>query len=113
MGPTEPTSILTSTSPTETTSIQASPTSTSTVPIESTSVPTSATSISTSFLFCHTAQEGEECYGHVIWAKETGIQDNPDRYTGLQPSSDFEDFQKHLFDNGLWNCQQPCPTELS
>ncbi|CAK0813215.1 unnamed protein product, partial [Prorocentrum cordatum] len=57
---------------------------------------------------CHTAAPGEECYGHVAWAKQDGIRDDPEWYPNLSPESSFEDFQEHLWTNGLHECPRPC-----
>jgi len=57
---------------------------------------------------CHTAAPGEECYGHVAWAKQDGIRDNPQWYPDLSPESSFEDFQEHLWNHGLGGCERPC-----
>lgn len=58
---------------------------------------------------CHTATESDECYGHVTWARGTGIKEHPEWYPGLDASSSFEDMQEHLWKQGLGNCPQPCP----
>mmetsp|Transcript_37727 Transcript_37727/g.94678 ORF Transcript_37727/g.94678 Transcript_37727/m.94678 type:complete len:500 (+) Transcript_37727:71-1570(+) len=58
---------------------------------------------------CHTAVEEEECYEHVLWAKQTGIWFRPDWYTGLTPQSSFEEFQAVLHQNEHHpDCPMPC-----
>jgi len=63
---------------------------------------------STPITTCHTAKPGEECYNHVIWAKNQGIKSSPDKYPGLTTSSSFEDFQNSLHSIGFGGCRQPC-----
>jgi len=58
---------------------------------------------------CHTSIPGEECYGHVSWAQQHGIKQNPDVYEGLTVESSFEDFQAYLYRAGHGNCPEPCP----
>jgi len=57
---------------------------------------------------CHITTEGETCHSHVTWAKSKGIFEHPEWYPGLNPGSALEDFQEHLFRNGLGNCPEPC-----
>jgi hypothetical protein len=57
---------------------------------------------------CHTAVPGDACHGHAAWAHHDGIRSNPEWYPGLSPESSFEDFQEHLWTNGLHNCERPC-----
>jgi hypothetical protein len=57
---------------------------------------------------CHTAVPGEECYGHAAWAHQEGIRSSPQWYPGLSLESSFEDFQEHLWTNGLYECERPC-----
>lgn len=57
---------------------------------------------------CHDAVEGEECFGSVNWAKDKGVALHPDWYPGLEPTSPFSAFQRHLHSLGLNNCSRPC-----
>lgn len=59
---------------------------------------------------CADAAQGDECYGHVIWAMEAGIVDHPAWYPGLTPSSSFRDFQALLHETGASGgaCPRPC-----
>jgi len=59
---------------------------------------------------CHTAVEGEDCYGAVTWAMDTGITSNPEWYPDLTSSSSFEDFQARLHSIRHGNCPLPCPS---
>jgi len=59
---------------------------------------------------CHTAMEGEACYGAVTWAMDTGIFSNPEWYPNLTSSSSFEDVQARLHSIGHGNCPMPCPS---
>jgi len=59
---------------------------------------------------CHTAMEGEACYGAVTWAMDTGIFSNPEWYPNLTSSSSFEDVQAHLHSIRHGNCPMPCPS---
>jgi len=59
---------------------------------------------------CHTAVEGEDCYGAVTWAMDTGIFSNPEWYPNLTSSSSFEDFQARLHSIRHGNCPLPCPS---
>merc|ERR1712060_240399 len=70
--------------------------------------PCNATSLPTAAPVCHTAMEGEDCYGAVTWAMDTGITSNPEWYADLTSSSSFEDFQAHLYSINHGNCPQPC-----
>jgi len=62
---------------------------------------------------CHNAVKGDvkdgECYKHVMWAMETGINTNPEWYPGLNKRSSFEDFQTVLTKNPEVRCPRPCP----
>jgi hypothetical protein len=66
---------------------------------------------------CHTAQQDEECYGHVIWAMHEGIYAYPEWYPGLSVNSSFVDFQSELSNRNFGMCSKPCEdgpeTELS
>jgi len=63
---------------------------------------------------CETAVDGAgmdtDCFGHVMWAINTGIVDHPDWYPLLTPANTFEDFQCHLFHlEGVDHCDYlPC-----
>lgn len=62
---------------------------------------------------CETAVDGAgmdtDCFGHVMWAINTGIVDHPDWYPLLTPANTFEDFQVHTC--GLLDASQHffCP----
>jgi len=59
---------------------------------------------------CHTAVPGEECYVHVMWAMQTGINSHPQWYNNLTNKSAMEDFQ--TFMHGVEDrCPVPCPRE--
>jgi len=59
--------------------------------------------------FCHTSKPGEECYSHVVWAKEAGIKTMPKLYPStLTVNSSFEDFQAWLHHIRHGDCQAPC-----
>jgi len=60
---------------------------------------------------CHTAVEGEQCFGHVMWAKQHGILVHPSWYPGLTPNSSFKTFQSLLHSRGQHGsaCPWPCP----
>jgi len=58
---------------------------------------------------CHTAEDGEECFRHVLWAMGFGIHRRPEWYGNLTVTSSFEDFQLHLNRHSFWNCSKPCP----
>lgn len=64
---------------------------------------------------CHTAVEGDDCYGHVLWAITTGIDQYPQWYPGLSQSSTFLDFQNsmHLTGHGFGTCPAPCEPAAS
>merc|ERR1712066_795475 len=72
--------------------------------------PCNATSVTppTAAPVCHTAMEGEDCYGAVTWAMDTGIFSNPEWYPDLTSSSSFEDFQAHLHNIDYGQCPVPC-----
>merc|ERR1712039_474957 len=59
---------------------------------------------------CHTAVEGEVCYGEVRWAMDTGIISNPEWYPNLSSSSPFEAFQARLHSIDHGQCPMPCPS---
>merc|ERR1719230_1161338 len=62
------------------------------------------------------------CYTNVIWAKETGITENPSmymNYTTLTTNSSLADFQCALYgmkggdESGTgWNCTKPCTSTI-
>lgn len=57
---------------------------------------------------CHTSQEGEICYEHVLWALESGFQTHPEWYPSLDSESTFEEFQQVLHEGKHWSCPPPC-----
>merc|ERR1719356_1401543 len=57
---------------------------------------------------CHTAVDGEACYGAVRWVADIGIFENPEWYPELTPDSPIEDFQAHLHSINHGNCPEPC-----
>jgi len=63
---------------------------------------------------CFTAKKGDqhakECFGHVKWAMEHGINEHPEWYPGLTSSSSFEEFQlsMHKSGHGFGTCPKPC-----
>lgn len=58
---------------------------------------------------CRTAVSGDECYGHVVWAKDFGISLHPEWYPGLNEESTFEDFQRLLHQGGFGSRQDGAP----
>merc|ERR1711865_730821 len=50
---------------------------------------------------CETAVQGQgidqDCFGHVTWAMNTGINDHPEWYPNMTPTSTFEAFQCELY----------------
>jgi len=59
---------------------------------------------------CRDAEEGDECFGHVIWAMKHGIVDSPGDFEGLNTFSSFQEFQAHLHRRkpSKSQCEQPC-----
>jgi len=57
---------------------------------------------------CHTAKPGELCHAGVTWAKQAGINSNPDWYDGLNSDSSFEEFQQVLHAGEHSECPMPC-----
>lgn len=62
---------------------------------------------------CHTATSADEpCWGSVIWAKETGIAENPawyKEYPGLYSiDASVADFQYVLWEKRQHECTEPC-----
>jgi len=70
--------------------------------------PCVSNSTSQSTQACHTAVQDEECFGHVTWAMQQGIFQNPSWYPGLTHESSFQDFQAILHSKGQGDCAQPC-----
>ncbi|CAK0806230.1 unnamed protein product, partial [Prorocentrum cordatum] len=59
---------------------------------------------------CHDAAPGEQCYGQIQWAMQTGVASNPEWYPGLNASSAFQDFQAFFSSEGRDGCREPCAT---
>jgi len=57
---------------------------------------------------CHTAREGEECFMHVRWAMQTGVEAHPEWYPGVTAESRFEEFQTLLHSGDQHHCRMPC-----
>ena len=74
------------------------------------SVPSTSLTTTASPDVCHVAVETDECYGHVLWAMETGINSYPSWYPDLSAQSSFVDFQAflHQSGHGFGTCPQPC-----
>jgi hypothetical protein len=61
---------------------------------------------------CKTAVEGDACHKEIVWAMQTGIQENPSWYTNLTPLSSAKQFQQHLHDHvQRAGCPAPCEGE--
>lgn len=43
-----------------------------------------------------------------MWAMLRGISEKPEWYSGLAPGALFRDFQRHLYQEGLGGCGEPC-----
>jgi len=59
--------------------------------------------------WCHTATRWEQCYDHVRWALNEGIDRHPELYPGLTNASTFEQVQMALYRKGNGLCTRPCP----
>lgn len=59
---------------------------------------------------CRQVVEGEECYGAVRWAMESGIWEHPEWYPDLTPDSPMGAFQEHLYSISHASCPRPCNT---
>ncbi|CAK0868932.1 unnamed protein product [Prorocentrum cordatum] len=59
---------------------------------------------------CHTSVEGDECFGEVVYAMQTGVVKHPERYSPLAQDSTFEDFQRYLHRLPALSkvCPEPC-----
>jgi len=57
---------------------------------------------------CHTADETDECFKHVVWARDIGIRGHPDWYHGIRSESTFEDIQAYLHKHEKGHCPLPC-----
>jgi len=57
---------------------------------------------------CHTVEEGERCYNHVLWAMREGVKARPLWYPGLTENSSFAEFQAHLHRESTGDCPVPC-----
>jgi hypothetical protein len=69
--------------------------------------PVNGASDGQSHMGCHTAVEGDECYGEVVYAMQRGVVEHPEWYFPLAQSSTFEDFQRHL--HGVHKLSKVCP----
>jgi len=58
---------------------------------------------------CHTAVQGDECYGHSVWAKQVGIKRHEATYPEwLSADSPLVDFQAWLHQLHHGGCAAPC-----
>ena len=59
---------------------------------------------------CRDVDESDPCYEAVNWAMQDGIDEHPEWYPGLTPSSSFKEFQQYLHDIGADDgaCPAPC-----
>merc|ERR1719330_270240 len=57
---------------------------------------------------CLNAKPGGDCFLAVMWAKNTGMKNNPEWYPGLTKDSSFDEFQTVLWKKGESHCQKPC-----
>mmetsp|Transcript_84544 Transcript_84544/g.244386 ORF Transcript_84544/g.244386 Transcript_84544/m.244386 type:complete len:789 (+) Transcript_84544:3-2369(+) len=57
---------------------------------------------------CKTALPGDECYKHVLWAKNQGIVGHPDWYHGLGKNPTLEEIQAYLAKDSKGTCTAPC-----
>jgi len=55
---------------------------------------------------------GSECYKATQWAKDFGINEHPEWYPGLSPTSTWSNFQAFLASKGYGSCSQPCFYEV-
>eukprot|EP00931_Biecheleriopsis_adriatica_P053216 TRINITY_DN3111_c0_g1_i1.p1 TRINITY_DN3111_c0_g1~~TRINITY_DN3111_c0_g1_i1.p1 ORF type:complete len:1315 (-),score=165.95 TRINITY_DN3111_c0_g1_i1:391-4314(-) len=96
--------------PDPTTSPAPPSTATTTMPTTRTTAATTTTSSSIDFPpGCQTVQPGHDCYEEVVWAMETGINQNPEWYPGLTTASTFEQFQAYLHEiREAGVCPEPC-----
>jgi len=62
---------------------------------------------------CQTAVQGDDCYPHVMWALQTGINQHPEWYPGLNKVSTFQDFQEQIHSERSEVCPRPCPAVAS
>jgi len=62
---------------------------------------------------CRTAVPSDECYSHVVWARDVGIHQHPDWYPEVPPSPTFDHFQQDLWKKGIGDCPRPCKFLLS
>ncbi|OLP76858.1 Developmentally-regulated G-protein 1 [Symbiodinium microadriaticum] len=57
---------------------------------------------------CQNAEQGTECFSHVLYAMSHGIFEHPHWYPGLSSDSDFSDFQALLHLLPQNGCPRPC-----
>jgi hypothetical protein len=50
----------------------------------------------------------DTCSGHVRWAMDTGIAQNPEWYPGLSSTSSFRDFHQSFYDRKVGNGSPYC-----
>uniref|UniRef100_A0A6V0BIN5 Uncharacterized protein n=1 Tax=Zooxanthella nutricula TaxID=1333877 RepID=A0A6V0BIN5_9DINO len=62
---------------------------------------------------CSTPKKGDQCYENIVWARETGVQANPQWYLPLNSRSTFAQFQVLLHDEGHGGCDLPCVEQPS
>jgi len=65
------------------------------------------------FKTCWTVTKQSRCHWEVQWARQHGIFDHPEWYSGLSYNSSFEQFQEHLHWNFLGDCPLPCPASTT
>lgn len=57
---------------------------------------------------CKTSVEGEACFKHVMWAKQTGIPGHGVWYHGVTEASTFEEIQMYMMKSSRGLCGLPC-----
>jgi len=58
---------------------------------------------------CHTAQEGDDCYNHVVFTQKENLPKHPEWYPGLAKNAGFLEIQDYLHEQRV--CPKPCDLE--
>jgi hypothetical protein len=58
--------------------------------------------------WCHTTKPGDECYSHVNYTLQHGLNQSGSLYTGLSSKSTIEAVQEFLHDHFHGVCPRPC-----
>lgn len=59
---------------------------------------------------CRLARHGDDCYSEIKWIMDSDLEENPDRYPGLDPNATLHVIQSWMYQKGNTSCFRPCLT---